>query len=450
MSNDGELLRSIKQWLERVPAAKGIADKIISKAESKGEIAKSFTFPFDEEIHNALIAMFSAEYVRIASKGTKSRVRFQEWELKNIGSEGEFLFLLAEAGEVSFHNRSLDKSKRKQALESVLSQYTAEHGVVGEVARRELIRMENGKGRFWYRCRKWDVESFASILAPYFRLLACVDEMKAQPDRFEQVVHLSRRIAGDTHWLRPGNRVWRDLALDLIDFDDSIAEITDELASRSKYAKALNLVGIVENLTSILVMAFGRFDVVQNGQRWRWASEAAEINMPVWFSARHLSDSKVLPATPLKQVICVENETSFLDLTQDYSNDPSTLLVYTEGHANRAVIGFLRLLNESSPQATFRHQGDLDLYGVRILDSLIERTGIPIEPMLMSVETHREHAGSGIPLNQKELESLNRFLNSPRAEASRCVDLLQEIFATGVRIEQECFSSNQNRENQSD
>ena len=149
---------------------------------------------------------------------------------------------------------------------------------------------------------------------------------------------------------------------------------------RERLARALADVGIVENLTSVLVLVYGHFALQRGAALWNWPVEAASQRLPIWLTAVHLKDSRIVPKASITRVISIENETSFLDLVEQQGDNPGVALVYTEGQVNRAVVAVLRLLSEAAPLAQFQHQGDLDLPGLRILASLCDRAGLSIQP----------------------------------------------------------------------
>jgi hypothetical protein len=262
--------------------------------------------------------------------------------------------------------------------------------------------------------------------------------LRRDSSRIERIVHVSRVVAGDTHWLRPRNRIWRDLAGDVLDFDAELKARLDGLDGREGLARALAEIGIVENLTSVVVLVYGHLTLQRGNASWRWAEEAALERLPIWLTAIHLKDCRIIPAAPITQVISVENETSFLDLIEQYGENRGVVFVYTEGQANRAVVALLRLLADAAPAAQFQHQGDLDLPGIRILASLCERSGLAIQPAYMDAETHRRFGASGIPLTDAEYEEALREIAAARLP---CRDLLEQIAAARLRIEQESITA---------
>lgn len=438
MTGHSELATAVRRWLRETSGAVEAADWVLGKADISGRIPKQLTCSMDETRHFALVSFFSDRYVRSVRGGGKCKLLFERWEDEVVGESGVLLPLLARARGRTVFNRRQEKEDRAGRIADLLRQYTKFEGLSGFVAQRELDAICGRKGRFWCRSGKSTPAEADQEIRRYLDLLQHVERLKRDPVRIERVVHVSREVAGDTHWLRPGNQVWRDLAEDAVQFDPSINELIDERGETERAARVLSYIGLAENLTSVTVLAYGRFALTRNGAVWNWASEAANHNLPVWFSAQHLADSAFRAEDSVDRVISVENETSFLDLIEAYGNETETILVYTEGHANRAVISLLRLIAQACPRATFCHQGDLDLPGVRILASLTHRTGVPIQPSHMDADTHRQFEAQGIRLSDRERRDL---LQAMSVADIPCRDLLQRIATTGKRIEQEVVTA---------
>ncbi|REJ65677.1 MAG: DUF2399 domain-containing protein [Planctomycetota bacterium] len=436
MTSPSDISTAIRRWLKETPGAGDAADIILRKAESKGIVPAQITCPVAQ--HAALVTFFSDTYVRRGTDPSKCKLLFFRWETEVLGAEAIFLPALAGARGRKLRNRQQEKQDRAERIKGELTPYVPENGLPGLVAKRELKLLDQRKGRFWHRSEKWQLDQIGPQIRRYISLLQFVEDLRCEPTRMERVVHASRHVAGDTHWFRPGNQVWRDLADDELQFNPLPQELSESLTDKERAARALCLVGLVENLTSVTVLAFGRFALLRQGTRWNWATEAASQHLPVWLSAQHLLNARVRPQTCVQCVISVENETSFLDMIELHHDDAEMILVYTEGHANRAVVALLRLLAQASPDATFRHQGDLDLFGVRILASLIERTGLDIEPMYMDVETHERFEQCAIPLSDAEQEDIELAISD---HGLPCYELLRRITETSLRIEQETITA---------
>ena len=165
--------------------------------------------------------------------------------------------------------------------------------------------------------------------------------------------------------------------------------------------------------------------------------EAAITGLPVWLSALHLDGSEILSDQPIQRVLTIENETSLLDFVEQRRHDASTICLYTAGHANRAVISLLRLIAQNFSNALFEHHGDLDLPGVRIVASLMERTGLRIQPINMDASAHECFQDAGIKLSDEEHSQVVR---ESLVGKLPCQDLLKRIAVTRLRIEQEVIT----------
>ncbi|MFV1964742.1 MAG: Wadjet anti-phage system protein JetD domain-containing protein [Pirellulaceae bacterium] len=437
MTSRSDIATAIRRWLKEIPGAADAADRILLKAESKGRVPAQITCPVAQ--HAALVTFFSDKYVR---RGTTApdqcKLLFSRWEAEVLGGEATFLPGLAAARGRPLRNRQRERQDRAACIQSELAPYASVNGLPGLVSQRELDLLDQRKGRFWHRSDPLQFDQMGLQIRRYMALLQFVEDLRSDSTRMERVVHASRLVAGDTHWLRPGNQVWRDLAEDELQFHPLPHESDDILGEKERATRALSLVGLVDNLTSVTVLVFGRFALLRPGARWNWATEAAEQHLPIWLSGQHLLDAHVVPDSPIRCVISIENETSFLDLMELHREDNETLLVYTEGHANRAVVALLRRIEQACPDAVFHHQGDLDLFGVRILASLIERTGLPIEPMCMDVETHQRFESAALPLTDHERDEM---VQAARGQHLPCRELLRRISETGLRIEQEVITA---------
>jgi hypothetical protein len=436
--NRDELARAVRAWLETTSGAREAADWLLDRAESCGQIPKRLTVDASVPWQDALAAFLSARFVRLTGQGRKFTVHFDRWEQQHFEESGVLLPILAEVCGRMLVNRSQQRQQREWQIREFLKRYAYDGGLPGHVARRELDRLKVHQGRFWSRSRRSSQAETESELGRYFDLLRYVEALRKDFSRIERVVHVSRAVAGDTHWLRPGNRVWRDLARDILDFDADMMARLEDLASREARARALAETGIVENLTSVVVMVYGHFGLHRGNAIWRWPDEAAHQRLPVWLTAVHLRGSRLLSNAPVELIITVENETSFLDLVEQHADDASVVLVYTEGQANRAVTGLLCRLSDAFPTAEFQHQGDLDVAGIRILASLAERTGLRIQPSNMDAETHQRFVNCGIRLTEDEHSDVLRELKAGKLPSR---DLLERIAATRMRIEQESITA---------
>jgi len=436
--NGDDLAGVVRAWLETTPGAQDAADWLLDRAEVDGEIPKQPTLDASTPWQPALTSFLSARFVRLSDRGRKFTVFFDQWERDQFQKSGILLPILAAIRCRTLVSRRQQRKERETRIRELLQAYSQDEGLSGHVALTALQKLELRQGRFLSRSGRCSTSEMEQELGRYFRLLRHAEALRNDAGRLERIVHVSRVVAGDTHWLRPRNRVWRDLAEDVLDFDSELKARLQGQEDREVFARALADVGIVENLTSVMVMVFGHFGLQRDHVLWNWPKEAAKERLPIWLTAVHLKNSRVLPDPPITQVISVENETSFHDLVERNADDTGVVLVYTEGQANRAVVALLRLIFDAAPASSFKHQGDLDLPGVRIFASLCRRSGLPIHAEFMDADSHREFASSGIELSEAEWDDVKREVASARLP---CADLLREIAATRLRIEQESITA---------
>jgi len=438
--NDDELRLAVRTWLNTTPEAGRAADWLLDRAEAGGIIPKKPTLDVTVTWQSALASFFSTHFVRLSDRGHKFTVYFDRWELEHFGKSGVLLPVLAKIRGRTLANRKQQRQQRESQIRELLDSFANDNGLPGHVARSELEKLNLRQGRFWSRSSRWSTAETERQLARYFKLLRYAEGLRRDASRIERIVHVSRIVAGDTHWLRPRKRAWRDLAEDILDFDAELKTRLNGMGRRETLASALADIGMVENLTSVLVLVYGHFALQHGAALWNWPIEAASERLPIWLTAVHLKDSCIIPISPITRVISIENETSFLDLIEREGEKPGVVLVYSEGQANRAVVAILRLLSMAAPLAQFEHQGDLDLPGVRILSSLCARTGLLIQPAYMDAETHRRFAKPGIQIDLTDAEH-DEVVREVVVDRLPCRDLLEQIAATRVRIEQESITA---------
>jgi hypothetical protein len=137
-----------------------------------------------------------------------------------------------------------------------------------------------------------------------------------------------------------------------------------------------------------------------------------------------------------ERILSIENETTFNDYVEwlrARSRDEIVLL--SEGQANWAVVRLVSLLAAAAPDVPIVHWGDLDRFGVLILRSLRQRTGLPIQPWLMDAPTFERFAHLGLPLPDGELEEIDSLLAKASPEVG--ADLIGAIRDAKRWVEQE-------------
>lgn len=428
---DSDLHQAIQRWISVCPDAGAAADWLIARAGRDGSLPARLRVDRNPEVERALTVLLSDRYIS-GTVGRARHVRLADYEQRELGRPGALLQALVSATGKHVENRRAAELQLERALVELLSPFAEADGLCGRFAQRQLEAAALRRGRLWRRAIVTGIGPVATAVRLHVRLLDHVQSLADQPGAVARLADVSRAIAGDTHWLRPGTEAWRDLSDDLVDLG-SIDPAPDPRSPEDR-AAVLRDAGLVENLTSIAVLVYGPLRLRVKQACWCWLDQATEERMPVWLSAAHLEGASFESSQPIARVIAVENETSFHDLLDASATDHGTVVVLTAGHPNRAVIKCLRLLKEALPHAQFVHQGDLDLAGVRIFASLQRRCGFDIDPERMDADTHRRFRHCGIALDNRELDELATAVR--RADLP-CRDLLAEALESRLRIEQE-------------
>jgi hypothetical protein len=436
--SESDLQRLVSTWVQSSPHARGVAEWLMERAAPRGCLPARLRVDRHPHVECALTSLMSERYIT-GKPGGARHARLDDYERNEPGEPGALIGALASALGRSVENRLAARTSLQSAVIDILSPSAAEEGLRGCFARQQLKEVASGRGRVWRRARIAGIEATSAQVERYLLLLDHAQRLLDAPGAVERLSDVSRAVAGETHWLRPGSEAWRDLSDDLGAFiQGGGSEATPR--TPEERARILRSAGLLEHLTSVAVLLYGRVRLRSEQGAWSWPEEAAAQGMPVWLAAAHLEGRWMEPATSIDRIISVENETSFHDLLRCARASAGAVIVLTAGQANRAVVKALRLLKDACPEAQFKHQGDLDLAGVRILASLQARCGFPIDPEHMDAETHQElrRIASGLPLTEAEAEEVQ---STHRRGDLPCRDLLAEIAATRVRFEQEDITS---------
>lgn len=142
----------------------------------------------------------------------------------------------------------------------------------------------------------------------------------------------------------------------------------------------------------------------------------------------------------IRRVITIENKTSYHDYLRYVQSEDKELVIYLGGFHNNIRTILLKKIYDYSLKnklkIQFYHWGDMDLGGFSILVNLINKTGIPFQPMYMDEITYLEYLKYG-----KEITD-NSYLNKLRGllklqQYSRYENTINLIIQYKLVIEQE-------------
>jgi hypothetical protein len=160
-------------------------------------------------------------------------------------------------------------------------------------------------------------------------------------------------------------------------------------------------------------------------------------------SAQAAKLQRAIVETP--PVICVENPTSFYELTRNIAHSSPASPFGTKcsaaiclwGNPSPACRHLLRCLPEEFPLFVW---ADMDYGGLNILAQLREQVNPKTMPYLMDVETLERHARWARPLSPADTTNLTRLLR--RSSLADMHPLITHLLQRGLKLEQEAVVLN--------
>ena len=117
------------------------------------------------------------------------------------------------------------------------------------------------------------------------------------------------------------------------------------------------------------------------------------------------------------------------------------LALYLGGYHNTLRRRLLKKIwdycRENHLEMPFYHWGDIDYGGFQILTHLKEKTGIPLKPWRMDMESLKAFEHQGVKINNSYRSKLNGLLKKPEYECFFTV--ISYMLQKGVRLEQEAM-----------
>ena len=145
-----------------------------------------------------------------------------------------------------------------------------------------------------------------------------------------------------------------------------------------------------------------------------------------------LLEKLVIKRINFKNVYTVENLTTFNEF---YKED--SLIIFSEGFANREIILFLKKLYEFNKNLNFYHFGDIDVGGFNIFIDLIEKSKVPFKPYNMNKEIFLKNISYAKELTENDINKLNIYLKDPRYE--QFYEVIKVMIKTNKKLEQEAL-----------
>jgi len=172
-----------------------------------------------------------------------------------------------------------------------------------------------------------------------------------------------------------------------------------------------------------------------------FSTPAGQVDLQAFYPDLGLSTEMAADLTvdscPAEAVVTVENKTSFYQYVR--CMPAAHLAIYLGGYHNPPRRKLLRELDryfkKNDRRVSFYHWSDLDYGGITIWQSLVEKTGLSFQPLLMDEETYLKHLAYGQPIDDSYCRKLARLIENPALEIFHA--LIRLMLEHKMRIEQE-------------
>ncbi len=417
---DAIMIHDLRTALDRAPTARAAAAALLDRLTAPGRRPRRVAVAVDPPGLAALRAVFSARAVSVADDG-RAQV-----ELARVPAHvaAALAAALDRPAPAAPRDLAVELQEALAALPAPASPLAA--GYLAELRRdpRAPLAVAAARG---LPAAVHQVDQIARVL----------DALAALPAPV-RAANLAARVLGDSKALAPGGELARAVGEALL---RGAPAIQAEVAARqpgttaAACAAALAAAGLVRDLASVLVHAFGPLTYAVDGVAFRHVADHARLGAPTPLSLAQLRRARLVEL-PVERISIFENQAPFLDYLE--RADPRReLVIFASGQATWAVVALLRLC--AATGAPVRHAGDLDRSGVLILRSLAARARVRIAPWHMDAATHARFLAAGRPISAAERARLAALLvDDPPAAPGH--ELLQAIHATGVWIEQEAIA----------
>ena len=417
---DAGVIAELRAALARAPSARAAIAVVLDQLAAPGRRPRRVTVAIDPSGLAALRAVFSARAVRADDAGRA------HLDLTRVPAD-------VAAALAAALDRPAPAAPRDHAVE--LQQALAALPAPGSPLALAYLASVRADPRGPLAVAA--TRGLATALHRVDQIARVLDAIAALPGPV-RAANLAARALGDSKALAPGSELARAVGEALLACAPAIqAEVAahQPATAAAACAAALAAAGLVRDLASVLVHAFGPLRYAVGGVTFGHVADHAALGAPTPLSLAQLRGARLVEL-PVERITIFENQAPFLDYVERV--DPRReLVIFASGQATWAVVALLRLCAASG--APIRHAGDLDRSGVLILRSLAARAHVRIAPWHMDAATHARFAAAGRPITPAERARLAALLvdDPPTAPGH---DLLQAIHATGVWIEQEAIA----------
>lgn len=427
----------IVEQLSGRPERRWVLERLLDRRDAQGRFPSSFTLrcPTREHLESAR-EIFSHRWARPrADDPNVIIVNTKAWRdrLEDGSNEPLEPALYRALGRIPRDLRA-DRHALLQTLTEGIERLSVPTASLADALRTEALTWCQPGRRIFRRALEEDAQSAIDLIRTGCDVLNAI-ETNAAPVR---LANFSHRALNSTKAFRPGTELY-NLVTDALDKHNApIRHLLDAegLDGAPRRQRALEEFGIYRNETTVSVVLYAPITLEVRGLSLTDTNSLHGIGEPSTLMLRQLRTASITENRG-RRIVIVENETTFNDVVEyAHTHQPNAVVICSRGNANHAVLQLLRLLHQHNPLPTV-HWGDLDPYGIRILQKLRDSTGIDIRPALMDAVTLEENVASAVPLPESHEDLLQDLADSPHAP---CQDLLQRIRDRRVIVEQEALA----------
>lgn len=277
-----------------------------------------------------------------------------------------------------------DRKAQLQRSEEILRSYLDRSEMLCNICKAQLERLQNFKSQ--------DITNKDEHLEEALRCIAAIERNSSELMERE----FSISLFGDSKYFE--KTLKSSVCTQLLKFSPYGEEICHSIEPKQRNAAILSCYQIEQNPSYIYMKGDGEICFADE------TIMQLSANYPVAISSTVISQIQEI-IVKSDTVMTIENLTTYHRMKAD-----GRFLVYLSGYHNTAKTRFLTRLAEGNSIADWQHFGDIDPDGFAILRNLIKKTGLPFQPVHMSVAELLENQNCWRPLTVHDRKKAEQFV----------------------------------------
>ena len=302
-----------------------------------------------------------------------------------------------------------DRKAQLRRSEAVLMRYRDKSELLHRICEVQLERLQNFKSQ--------DITNKDELLEDALRCITAIEQNPSELMERE----FSISLFGDSKYFE--KTLKNSVCTQLLKFSPYGEEICHSIEPKQRNAAILSCYQIEQNPSYIYMKGDGEICFVDG------TIMQLSANYPVAISSSVIPQiQKIIVKSGT--VMTIENLTTYHRMKAD-----GRFLVYLSGYHNTAKTRFLTRLAEGNTIADWQHFGDIDPDGLAILRNLIQKTGLPFQPVYMSTAELLENRNCWKPLTVHDKKKAEQFVKD-----GIYPEIMQFCLEHDCKLEQEIVS----------